>query len=116
MKEMIFKVTHFTRAGWAEASRSDATSRSSSLLSLLLLFFFASISLIGTAIPHRLEANMTSVNKDSDNGENNPDLSPTSPAEDSDTAPVPEPEPRPGLHGAPVRCKFRPERSIICPK
>ncbi|KAJ3731451.1 phosphatidyl serine synthase-domain-containing protein [Lentinula guzmanii] len=36
----------------------------------------------------------------------NPNLSPTSPAEDSDTAPmypIPEPEPIPGLHGVPVR-------------
>lgn len=45
---------------------------------------------------------MTSVKED------NPDLSPTSPVDDSDAvlSPVPEPEPIPGLNGVPVRCKW----------
>ncbi|GAW02675.1 phosphatidylserine synthase 2 [Lentinula edodes] len=48
---------------------------------------------------------MTSAVKDPIN-EENPNLSPTSPAEDSDTTPLyptSEPEPIPGLHGVPVR-------------
>jgi phosphatidylserine synthase 2 len=44
---------------------------------------------------------MTSVNED------NPDLSATSPADDSDAilSPVADPEPNPGLDGMPVRCE-----------
>lgn len=44
---------------------------------------------------------MTSINED------NPDLSLTSPADDSDTilSPVADPEPNPGLDGMPVRCE-----------
>lgn len=41
--------------------------------------------------------------------EEEPDLSPTSPVEDSEDAalsPVQEPEPAPGLHGNPVRCMY----------
>lgn len=39
--------------------------------------------------------------------DSNPDLSVTSPADDSDSilSPVVEPEPNPGLDGTPVRCE-----------
>lgn len=39
--------------------------------------------------------------------DDNPDLSATSPADDSDAllSPVVEPEPIPGLNGVPVRCE-----------
>lgn len=45
---------------------------------------------------------MASINDD------NPELSPTSPADDSEDAvfsPVPESEPIPGLNGVPVKCR-----------
>jgi hypothetical protein len=44
----------------------------------------------------------------SDVQQENPDISPTSGAEDSDVllAPAAEPEPIPGLNGVPVRCEY----------
>lgn len=90
MISVALKVTHSTRASGLNGRAhwvSDAN-------------YFLSLTFSGV----KLTANMASVHKDSD--ENNPDLSPTSPVEESDTAPVPEPEPKPGLHGVPVRCEY----------
>jgi hypothetical protein len=45
-------------------------------------------------------------------GEEDSELSPTSPVEESDALTVQEPEPAPGIDGIPVRCKSYSFRAI----